>query len=57
MAGAAAYLVAFAVINQQMHILTPMYFLALFMGPRHPPSRDDNRTLGWPRQLIGGHRS
>ncbi len=30
-----------------------MLLLALLMGPRHPPSRDDSRQLGWPRQIIG----
>ncbi|MCC6509145.1 MAG: site-2 protease family protein, partial [Pirellulaceae bacterium] len=49
----ATYLVVFGVVYNQMHIFTPMYFLALLMGPRHPPSRDDTRKLGWPRQIIG----
>lgn len=53
MALAGTYLLAYGMMNGQMHIFTVMYFLALLMGPRHPPSRDDNRSLGWPRQIIG----
>ncbi len=53
MAGAGTYLLAYGLVTRQMHIFTLMYFLALLMGPRHPPSRDDNRALGWPRQIIG----
>jgi Zn-dependent protease len=30
-----------------------MLVLVLMMGLRHPPSSDDTRTLGWPRQVIG----
>ena len=46
MALAGTYLLAYGMMNGQMHIFTVMYFLALLMGPRHPPSRDDNRSLG-----------
>ncbi len=53
MALAGTYLLAYGMMMGQMHIFTVMYFLALLMGPRHPPSRDDNRSLGWPRQIIG----
>ena len=53
MALAGTYLLAYGMISGQMHIFTVMYFLAMLMGPRHPPSRDDNRSLGWPRQIIG----
>lgn len=53
MALTGTYLLAFGMLTGQMHIFTIMYLLALLMGPRHPPSRDDNRQLGWPRQIIG----
>lgn len=53
MAVAGTYLLAYSIVYGQMHIFTVMYFLALLMGPRHPPSRDDNRNLGLPRQILG----
>ncbi len=53
MALAGTYLLAYGLLTGQMHIFTVMYILALLMGPRHPPSRNDYRSLGWPRQLIG----
>ena len=27
--------------------------LLLFLGPRHPPTRDDSVALGWPRIVLG----
>lgn len=45
---AAAYMAYFRIL-----IFGLMLFLALLMGPRHPPSRDDNRQLGWMRQIVG----
>ncbi len=50
---AGTYLLAYGLLTGQMHIFTVMYVLALLMGPRHPPSRDDTRSLGLPRQIIG----
>lgn len=37
----------------QISIFWLMLVLALMMGPRHPPSRDDSRRLGLVRQIIG----
>lgn len=45
---AAAYMAYF-----QIPVFSLMLILVLLMGPRHPPSRDDTRELGWPRQIIG----
>jgi Zn-dependent protease len=49
-----AYLaaVAYVVINRQT-VFSLMLVLILFMGLRHPPSSNDDRTLGWPRTLLG----
>ncbi len=30
-----------------------MLLLILFMGPDHPPTRDDTVKLGWPRTILG----
>lgn len=39
------------------YFMVPVFLLMLIlvfvMGPRHPPSRDDTRQLGWPRQIVG----
>ncbi len=53
LASAAFYMAYYAVVYQQMHIFALMFILALLMGPRHPPSRDDSRELGWQRQILG----
>lgn len=45
---AALYMAYFRIV-----IFSLMLILVMMMGPRHPPSRDDTRQLGWPRQLIG----
>ena len=37
----------------QVPVFSLMLILALLMGPRHPPSRDDTRRLGLPRQILG----
>lgn len=34
-------------------IFVLMLALVVAMGLRHPPSSDDTRSLGWPRQVIG----
>lgn len=44
----AAYMAYFRVL-----IFGLMLILALMMGPRHPPSRDDTRQLGLGRQILG----
>ena len=44
----AAYMAYF-----QVPMFWLMLVLVLLMGPRHPPSRDDTRALGWPRRIIG----
>lgn len=45
---AAAYMAYY-----QIGVFSLMLILVLLMGPRHPPSRDDSRQLGLPRQIIG----
>lgn len=45
---AAAYMAYY-----QIAVFSLMLILVLLMGPKHPPSRDDTRQLGWPRQVIG----
>lgn len=45
---AAGYMIYF-----QVPIFSLMLILVLLMGPRHPPSRDDTRQLGLPRQILG----
>jgi membrane-associated protease RseP (regulator of RpoE activity) len=37
----------------QVGVFSLMLILVLLMGPKHPPSRDDHRALGWPRQIVG----
>ena len=37
----------------QVPVFSLMLILALLMGPRHPPSRDDTRRLGVLRQILG----
>lgn len=46
--GSIAYMVISGVV-----LFWLMLVLVLLMGLRHPPSSDDTRTLGLPRQLIG----
>ncbi len=48
MAGAISYM-----FYSQVWIFLLMVVLVFVMGLRHPPSSNDDRTLGWPRQIIG----
>jgi Zn-dependent protease len=48
MAGAVSYMV-----YSQVWIFLLMVVLVFLMGLRHPPSSNDDRALGWPRQVIG----
>lgn len=40
-------------IYSQVIIFSLMLVLVVLMGLRHPPSSDDSRSLGLPRQIIG----
>ena len=40
-------------IYMQVIMFSLMLILVLLMGLRHPPSSDDSRSLGLPRQLVG----
>lgn len=40
-------------VYSQVLIFSLMLVLVVLMGLRHPPSSDDSRSLGWPRQIIG----
>ena len=40
-------------IYSQVIIFSLMLVLVVLMGLRHPPSSDDTRSLGLPRQIIG----
>jgi membrane-associated protease RseP (regulator of RpoE activity) len=40
-------------VYSQVIIFSLMLVLVVLMGLRHPPSSDDTRTLGLPRQIIG----
>ena len=40
-------------IYSQVMMFSLMLILVLMMGLRHPPSSDDSRQLGLPRQIIG----
>ncbi len=40
-------------IYSQVIIFSLMLVLVLLMGLRHPPSSDDSRALGLPRQIVG----
>lgn len=40
-------------IYSQILIFSLMLVLVMLMGLRHPPSSDDSRSLGLPRQIIG----
>lgn len=40
-------------IYSQVLIFSLMLVLVMLMGLRHPPSSDDTRSLGLPRQIIG----
>lgn len=40
-------------LYSQIVIFSLMLVLVILMGLKHPPSSDDSRTLGWPRQVIG----
>ncbi len=59
--GPKSYYVAIAVlcaavgymIYTQVIIFSLMLVLVIVMGLRHPPSSDDSRALGLPRQMIG----
>ncbi len=48
MAGAVSYM-----LYSQVWIFLLMVILVFVMGLRHPPSSNDDRTLGWPRHVIG----
>ncbi len=48
MAGAVSYM-----LYSQVWIFLLMVVLVFVMGLRHPPSSNDDRELGWPRQVIG----
>ena len=48
MAGAISYM-----FYSQVWIFLLMVVLVFVMGLRHPPSSNDDRTLGWPRQIVG----
>lgn len=48
MAGAVFYM-----YYSQVWIFLLMVVLVFAMGLRHPPSSNDDRELGWPRQVIG----
>ncbi len=59
--GPKSYYVAIAVlcaavgymIYYEVIIFSLMLVLVIFMGLKHPPSSDDSRALGLPRQIIG----
>jgi len=48
MTGAISYM-----FYSQVWIFLLMVVLVFLMGLRHPPSSNDFRTLGWPRQIVG----
>jgi membrane-associated protease RseP (regulator of RpoE activity) len=48
MVGAVTYM-----LYTQVWIFLLMVVLVFAMGLRHPPSSNDDRALGWPRQVIG----
>ncbi len=50
--GALATAIAFMLYTQVI-VFSLMLFLVFLMGLRHPPSSDDARALGIPRQIIG----
>ncbi len=44
---------AFAVVFFKLYGWLVMIFLVSYMGPKHPPTRDDDEPLGWFRILLG----
>ena len=40
-------------VYSQVFLFSLMLILVLIMGLRHPPSSDDSRSLGLPRQIVG----
>lgn len=48
MIGAVSYM-----LYAQVWIFLLMVILVFVMGLRHPPSSNDDRSLGWPRQVLG----
>jgi membrane-associated protease RseP (regulator of RpoE activity) len=51
-AACVAYVI-FGIIAYKQGLFVVMLFLVSLMGVVHPPSRDDDVKLGWPRQLLG----
>ena len=47
-----SYVIYTAVVYKQ-GLFVVMLLLVSLMGVAHPPSRDDDARLGWPRQLLG----